>query len=139
MLFFRIPRYIDGGNVRLKPLRLSDGHFILRGLNDGVILKASGLSRPVASSWFFAWWWIRKTFVPAYCIACDNSRRIGFIGLYDLLPGESAEVSLAIFDSHFRRLGYGSGAFGLLKQELTIHAVVKNLIVRIRAENHVAL
>ncbi len=138
MLLFKIPRYMGDGNLRLRPLRMSDGPFILRGLNDGAILKASGLRRPVASSWFFAWWWIKKTFVPAYCIAY-HSRRIGFIGLYNLLPGESAEVSLAIFDSNFRRLGYGTRAFGLLIQEIERHAVVKNLIAKITIGNRDAL
>ncbi len=138
MLFLKIPGYMEDGNLRLRPLRITDGPFILRGLNDGAILKASGLDRQTASSWFFAWWWIKKTFMPAYCIEC-NSKRIGFVGLYNLIPGESAEVSLAIFDNNFRRLGYGTRAFGLLIHGMKRHAVVKNLIVKIRIENHDAL
>jgi len=138
MFFLKIPRYMEDGNLRLRPLRMSDGPFILKGLNEGAILKASGLSRPIASSWFFAWWWIKNTFVPVYCIAC-NSKRIGFIGLYNLIPGESAEVSLAIFDNCFRRRGYGTRAFVLLMQEMKRHGVVKDLIVKIRIENRAAL
>ncbi|MFN3396155.1 MAG: GNAT family N-acetyltransferase [Thermodesulfovibrionales bacterium] len=138
MFFLKIPGYIEDGNLRLRPLRISDSPFILRGLNDGAILKASGLSRPVASSWFFVWWWMKKTFMPAYFIECD-SKQIGFIGLYNLIPGKSAEMSLVIFDGNNRRLGYGSRAFKLCAQCMQRHSVVKEIIVKVKADNHGAL
>lgn len=84
----------------------------MSGLKDEDILSTSGLNRPIASSWFSVWWWMKKTFIPAYFIECD-SKQIGFIGLYNLIPGKSAEMSLAIFDKNNRRLGYGTRAFNI--------------------------
>ncbi|TSA12804.1 MAG: N-acetyltransferase [Deltaproteobacteria bacterium] len=138
MLFLKIPGYMEDGNLRLRPLRMSDGPFILRGLNDGAILKASGLSRPIVSPWFFAWWWIKKTFMPAYCIECASGR-IGFISLYNLILGKSAEMTLVIFDRNNRRMGYGTRAFKLCAQGMQRHSVVKEIFVKVKADNHSAL
>lgn len=138
MFFLKIPGYMEDGNLRLRPLRISDGPFILRGLNDGAILKANGLSRPIVSSWFFVWWWMKKTFTPAYFIECD-SKRIGFIGLYNLMIGKSAEMSLIIFDKHNRRIGYGTRAFNICAQSMQRHSVVKEILVNVKADNHSAV
>jgi len=81
---------------------------------------------------------LKKTFMPAYCIECD-SKPIGFIGLYDLIPGESAEISLAIFDKTFRRHGYGTRAFKLLAQHLQRYSVVREIHVNVTRDNHRAL
>jgi len=124
MLFLKSPGYREDRNLRLRPLRMSDGLFILRGLNDGAILKASGLGRPIVSSGFFVWWWMKKTFTPAYFIECD-SKQIGFIGLYNLMIGKSAEMSLIIFDKNNRRIGYGTRAFNIYAQSMQRHSVVK--------------
>ncbi|HAM50700.1 MAG TPA: hypothetical protein DCP92_08425 [Nitrospiraceae bacterium] len=134
MLFLKIPRYMEDGNLRLRLLRMSDGPFILRGLNDGAILKANGLSRPIASSWFFVWWWMKKTFIPAYCIEYD-SQPIGFIGLYNLIPGNSAEVSLVIFDRNNRRRGYGTRAFQILAQTLRRCHLIEKITLKIQGDN----
>jgi ribosomal protein S18 acetylase RimI-like enzyme len=126
------------GNLRLRLLRISDGPFILRGLNDEAILKASGLSGPIASAWFFVWWWMRKTFTPAYCIEY-LSKQIGFIGLYNLMIGKSAEMALIIFDKNNRRLGYGTQAFNICAQGLQRHSLVTEILVNVNADNHAAL
>jgi len=129
---------MEDGNLRLRPLRMSDGPFILRGLNDGAILKANGLNRPIVSAWFFVWWWMKKTFTPPYCIE-SNSKQIGFIGLYNLMIGESAEMSLVIFDKNHRRQGYGTWAFNIFAQGLKRHSVVTEILVNVKADNHGAL
>ncbi|MDI6727611.1 MAG: GNAT family N-acetyltransferase [Thermodesulfovibrionales bacterium] len=138
MLFLRIPGCMEDGNLRLRPLRISDGPFILRRLNDRAILKANGLSRPIASSWFFVWWWMKKTFTPSYFIECD-SKQIGFIGLYNLIPGKSAGMGLIIFDKNNRRLGYGTRAFNICAQGMQRNSVVKEIIVKVKTDNHGAL
>jgi RimJ/RimL family protein N-acetyltransferase len=125
-------------DLSLRPMRISDGPFINNGLKDEIILKASGLNNPINSSWFSVWWWIKKTFMPCYCIECD-SKRIGFIGLYNLSPGKSAEMSLAIFNETLRRHGYGTRAFRLLVQGLKRYSVVKNLLVKVETDNHAAI
>lgn len=138
MFSVRIPRFIEGGSIRLRPLRVFDGPFFASGLKDEDILSTSGLNRPIASSWFSVWWWMKKTFIPAYFIECD-SKQIGFIGLYNLIPGKSAEMSLAIFDKNNRRLGYGTRAFNICAQGMQRHSVVKEIIVKVKTDNHGAL
>ncbi len=138
MLFLKIPGYMEDGNLRLRPLRIYDGPFIFRGLNDEAILKASGLSRPIVSSWFFVWWWMKKTFTPAYLIECDL-KQVGFIGLYNLIIGKSAEMSLIIFDKNNRQIGYGTRAFNIYAQSMKRHSVVKEIFVNVKADNHNAL
>jgi|SRR5208283_2488730 len=138
MLCLKIPGYLEEGILRLRPLRMSDGPLILRGLNDGSILKASGLSRPIVSAWFFVWWWMKKTFTPAYVIECD-SKQIGFIGLYNLMIGKSAEMSLIIFDKNNRRLGYGTKVFNICVQGMQRHSVVTEILVKVKTDNHGAL
>jgi len=81
---------------------------------------------------------MEKTFTPAYFIECD-SKQIGFIGLYNLIPGKSAEMSLAIFDDNFRRRGYGTRAFKLCTQGMQRHSVVKEIFVEVKADNHGSL
>jgi len=133
-----MPSYMEDTNIRLRLLRLSDGPLIVNGLKDEIILNTCGISRPINSSWLSLWWWLKKTFMPAYCIECD-SKPIGFIGLYDLIPGESAEISLAIFDKTFRRQGYGTRAFKLLAQHLQRYSVVREIRVKVTRDNHCAL
>ncbi len=133
-----IPARIEDTKIRLRRLRLSDGPFIINGLKDEIILNSCGVSRPINSSWFSLWWWLKKTFMPAYCIEI-NSKPIGFIGLYDLVLGESAEISLAIFDKKFRRRGYGSRAFKLFAHQLRRRSVVKEIRAKIIRDNRQAL
>jgi len=135
MLFLRMPRYISNKTLRLRPLRMSDSPFILSGLNGVDIVKAKSLSIPIALSWLSMWWQMKKTFCPAYCIEHD-SKQIGFIGLYNLISGQSAEVSLIIFDISNRRRGYGTMAFRLLTQALMRACLIKNLSVTVKEDNH---
>ncbi len=133
-----IPAYIEDAEIRLRQLRLSDGLFMINGLKDEIILNSCGVSGPINSSWFSLWWWLKRTFMPAYCIEID-SKPIGFIGLYDLVLGESAEISLAIFDKTFRRKGYGTRAFNLLVRHMKRHSVVKEIQAKIIRGNHHAI
>jgi ribosomal protein S18 acetylase RimI-like enzyme len=138
MFCTRIPRFIEDGSIRLRPLRVFDGPFLMSGLKDEDILSANGLNKHIASSWFFAWWWIKKTFMPAYCIECASGR-IGFIGLYNLIIGKSAEMTLVILDKNMRRLGYGSKAFNIFAQNLQRHSVIEKILIKVKTDNHSAL
>lgn len=134
----KIPADMEDDNLRLRRLRFSDGPFIMNGLKDEIIANANGLIRPINASWFFLWWWMKKTFMHAYCIECD-SKPIGFIGLYDLMLGESTEISLTIFDKTLRRQGYGTRSFKLLAQHLQKHSVVREMRAKVMRDNHSAL
>jgi RimJ/RimL family protein N-acetyltransferase len=138
IIHVKIPAAMEVDNIRLRRLRFSDGPFIMNELKDEIILNASGLLRPIHVSWFSLWWWMKTTFMFDYCIEF-NLKPIGFIGLYDLLSGESAQISLTIFDKMFRRQGYGSRAFNLLAKHLQKHSIVREIRARVMRDNHDAV
>jgi RimJ/RimL family protein N-acetyltransferase len=138
VLYFRVTGSMKDDNLRLRPLRIFDGHFIHRALKDQIGLKTSGLNGLRDPSWFSVWWWIKKTYSYSFCIELD-SRPIGFIGLYNLALGKSADISLVIFDETFRRQSYGTRSFKLFAQILRRHSVLEKIVVRVKTENHRAL
>jgi len=138
VLCAKIPRYMEDDNLRLRPLKIFDGPFIINGLRDEDVWRANGLSRPISSSWFSVWWYLKKTFDLTLCIEID-SRRAGFIGLYNLSLGKFAELSLSLFEKNIRQCGYGSRAFRLLAKNLKEYSIVKKIIVRVKIDNNAAI
>jgi RimJ/RimL family protein N-acetyltransferase len=138
VLYARFPRSMNDHDLRLRPLRIFDSPFMSNGLRDEAILKANGLSKPISSSWLFMWWWIKRTFLITYCIECD-SRRIGFVGLHDLRLGKSTEISMMLFDSNIRGLGYGSRVLTLLAQNLKKYSIAEKLIAQVKINNCISL
>jgi RimJ/RimL family protein N-acetyltransferase len=136
ILFLRVPRYMEDGGIRLRPLRIFDGCLISNGFSNGDILRSGGLAEPISKSWFSLWWWLKKTYVLSYCIEA-GSELIGFIGLYNLSHDRSAELSLAIFDNSNRRMGYGTMAFNLLTQNIKRYS--PEIMVRVKADNQAAI
>lgn len=122
----------------MRPLSIFDGPFIRRELGSTDVLKANGMDGPPSASWLALWWWFRKTYTLPYCIEV-GSERIGFLGLFNIDPGESAELSLVIFSGEERRLGYGTTAFRLLTESLRRCILVERIVVRVKADNHAAL
>jgi len=100
-------------------------------------LRALGLTASVSGSSLYLWWWLRKTFILRYAIEAD-SRLIGFMGLYHLIPGQSTELTLLIPDDKRRRLGYGTRAFTLFAQNLKRYSSVEKLIVKVKPDNEAA-
>jgi len=138
MFYARIPGYLKDDRVSLRLVRIFDSPFIRDILTDRDILKSGGLSKPISESWFFVWWWIKKTFEPAYCIKFD-SKRIGFIGLYNLKPGKSAEMTLVISGENSRRMGYGTRTFHILAQALSRYNLTEKIVVKVRKDNHASI
>ena len=138
MLYAKIPRYMRADNLRLRPLKIFDGPFMINGLRNQDVWRANGLSKSITFSCFSAWWYLKKTFDLSLCIEID-SRRIGFIGLYNLSLGKSAELSLSLFEKNIRHCGYGSRAFTLFAKNLKEHSVVKKIIVRVKIDNNAAI
>ena len=136
ILFFRVPRCMEDGGIRLRPLKISDRCLISNVFKNGDILRSGGMSEPMSKSWISLWWWIKKTYVRPYCIEAE-SELIGFIGLYNLSPNGSAEISLAIFDKKNRRLGYGTRAFNLLTQNLKQYT--PEIRARVKEDNQAAV
>jgi len=138
MLIAGTRRYMNREGLRLRPLRLTDGPAVARMLTTKDILKASGKEGPLEISWFRLFFLLRKIFVISYCIEY-NSKRIGLIGLFDLLSDRSAELALVIADPSARRRGHGTSAFNLLAGALENHPFIENLTVSVMRENLDAL
>jgi RimJ/RimL family protein N-acetyltransferase len=146
MLITSLPRCITHRDLTLRHLRISDGPFLSGIMEREDILKSSGVCktrqssgvcRPRRTPWIIFYWWLRKTFFVAYCIE-RKAHTIGFIGLSNLVPGESAEISLVLFDPVSRRKGYGTRAFTLLSQHPFTTAFANTFIVRVRKDNESA-
>jgi hypothetical protein len=103
MFYVRIPRYMTTPPIRLRPVRILDGPFLSEGFKREHFLLVNNLKKPIYSSWLPVWWWIKRTFVCTYCILID-SRKIGFIGLYNFKFRKSVEISLFIFEKHIRQV-----------------------------------
>jgi RimJ/RimL family protein N-acetyltransferase len=138
MFYARVPRYMTTPPIRLRPVRILDGPFLSEGFKREDFLLANNLKKPIHSSWFPIWWWIKRTFVCAYCILID-SRKIGFIGLYNLKFRKSVEISLFIFERQMRHLGYGSEILNLLTKNFRKFSFVDKIIARIKLDNRLAL
>lgn len=137
MFFAKMPRCMNDNNIKLRALGVSDVYFLCEGLKDKEIMAVSGLSKPMFLSWLSVWWWAKKTFKIIYCIECD-SKRIGFIGLYDLRLGKSAEMTLVIFDKNIRRHGYGSRAFRIFTQNLKKNSIIERIMIRVKTDNSIS-
>ncbi|HXX57363.1 MAG TPA: GNAT family N-acetyltransferase [Thermodesulfovibrionales bacterium] len=138
MFYGRFPRKMNDAGISLRPLRLRDCPFLQRNLRDADILSADGLELPATRSWVSLWWWLKKTYALSFVIRLD-SRRIGFIGICNLMLGESAEMSLVICGRTERHRGYGSRAFSLIEENLNRHHLTEKILVRVRRDNHEAL
>ncbi|KPK02176.1 MAG: hypothetical protein AMK71_03215 [Nitrospira bacterium SG8_35_4] len=122
------------GVIQLRPMKISDGPYLRKQLADREVVSYTLLSRPVSGSWFHVWLKMKKIFNFAYIMVVD-SKPVGFAGLYNLIPGQSAEMSLVIFDRGNRRRGYGSRAFDLVVNNLQTHSIVKNIFVEYKSNN----
>ncbi|NWG02825.1 MAG: GNAT family N-acetyltransferase [Syntrophaceae bacterium] len=138
MFYVRIPRYMATPPIKLRPVRILDGPFLSEGFKREDFLVVNNLKKPIYSSWLPVWWWIKRTFACTYCILID-SRRIGFIGLYNLKFRKSVEIGLFIFEENTRHLGYGSKVLNLLAQNLKKFSFVDEIIAKVRFDNRVAL
>jgi RimJ/RimL family protein N-acetyltransferase len=136
VLCMYLPRNMGDGNIRLRPPRFRDRHVIGDGLRNEAVLSPRGRTGLISKSYISVWWLLRQTYTVLYCIEAD-SVCIGFIGIYNLQPDRSAELSLMIFDRKNRRLGYGTKAFNLLEQNLDRYHIKLN--VRIAPENTASL
>lgn len=138
MVLACIPRRLKDGNIRLRPLRILDGPFMRHAFRKREVFEPNGLSKPIDASWFDVWWWLRRVFVLSYCIEID-SRRSGFVGFYNLVPGRYAEIALSLFDRGTRGRGNGTRVFAMLERSLERHGPVETLIARVEEDNEAAV
>ena len=133
-----IHRPLAEDNIRLRPVRIFDAPFIHSGFVHDDFLAANGLTRPITSSWYLLWWWIKKRYLFSYCILI-NGKRAGFLGLHSMQPCSTAEISLVLFEKGMRRKGYGRRAFNLFVHDLAKHKSVRKIVVRIAKDNFIYL
>lgn len=139
LLFFTgIPAYMKKENVRLRPLRISDGSLLKSGFNEEQNLRANGLSSPVTTSGSSLIRWVKRTYDLAWCIEID-SIPAGFAGISRLMPGDSAEAGIMLFDGTFRHRGYGRVVFHMVAETLALRAGLRNLSIRVSEHNGTAL
>ena len=131
-----IPRCMSDGNIKLRPFGILDSPFINNNLRDEDVLKTSNMKEPLSRSWFPFWWRMKRTYASLHCMEV-NSKCIGIIGIYNLKPDRSAEMTLIIFDARHRHLSYGSRAFNILTRFLKRY--FSRIIVRVRTDNHASI
>ena len=131
---FRIRRQIEHDGIRLRPLRIFDVPLIKKRFRDKEALGTTGSGKPASGGCLSVWWWLKKTYPILFCIEVE-SKCVGFIGLYNLEPRESAEITLVIFDGGMRRRGYGSKAYDAVATSLCRSLFFKRIIVRANADN----
>ncbi len=129
---------MEDDTLRLRPLRIFDVPFVHDRLRNSAMLKSNGHGAPTTLSRFLFWWRLKKTYGALFGIQVDSAC-IGFVGLYDLKPDESSEMTLAIFDEDFRRLGHGTRVFTLLSQNLKRFSSIRRIIVKVQMDNHASL
>ena len=122
------------GVIQLRSMKISDGSYLRKQLADTEALSYTLLTKPVSGSWFRVWLRMKTIFNLAFMIDVDG-KPVGFAGLYNLIPGQSAEMSLVIFDREKRRRGYGSRAVDLLVNNLQTHSIVKSIFVEYKSNN----
>lgn len=135
----RFPRRIEeapGFALRLsRPWDLPALHSLF---SADLFTRAAGRSdRPFGSVLSF-WMWLRGSFDVVYLAECQETgtrRVVGFVGLYDLRPGRSVRLSMAIFDPAERRRGYGERSMETLCLYLRRRAIVKAVFAEVSRDN----
>ena len=69
----------------------------------------------------------------------DVSRIIGFMGLYNIVIGQTVFLSVAIIKPDDQRQGYGKGAIELLLNNLKKNNIVKSIYVEVLTTNKPSL
>ena len=138
MLISRVPRRIRNDKLVLRPLRIWDGPFIARMMEQEDILGSCGMERRTGTPWFTRYRRLRSFFFLAYCIEYA-SEKVGLAGFYNLQPDRSAEMSLVISEASRRRMGIGTKVFGLLSSGLKGSSFLEKILVSVRADNFAAL
>lgn len=125
------------GVIHLRCMTIGDAPLLRKHLAGREALSYTERSSPVSASWFRVWLKLKKIFDFAFMIDID-CETVGFIGIYDLAPGQSAGMSLVIFDREKRGKGCGSRAFRLLAHNLKSYSTVRSLSVTYKSRNAAA-
>jgi RimJ/RimL family protein N-acetyltransferase len=78
--------------------------------------------------------WLLLTFQVIYLIEMEK-KLLGFIGLYNMKPGKSLNLSIAVFDPDDRGKGYGTDALGLLLPYLQKKGLAEEVVAEVASAN----
>jgi RimJ/RimL family protein N-acetyltransferase len=78
--------------------------------------------------------WLLRTFQVIYLMEVGKTVP-GFVGLYDIKPGNSLKLSIAIFSPENRGKGYGTEALGLLIPYLQKKGLAQEVIAEVSSAN----
>lgn len=134
---YRMPRRMRDGDLTLRRLTLLDGPDLAKLPRGGGIIAGGGGRNPTRS-WLSLYRSLRTALPVAYCIVCGG-KTVGLAGLYDIRAGESAGMSLEIFDGNYRRKGYGRRTFALLTGNLERQRLVGRVFVEVKEDNQASL
>ncbi len=134
----RVPSILEEGDIRLRFPKPGDGPVLMGGLQNSGLFPRKHFSRYRHFSGLAARRWARKTFVFSYIIEV-GPRPIGLAGFQEVMPGESAIMTLLIFSDADRRCGYGSRSVALCIDALKRSFSLKRLVAEVEHENIASL
>jgi L-amino acid N-acyltransferase YncA len=128
----RVPS-LQGTTISLRPCRAGDLSRLQKLFRDTALpLPDEGLktlrSFPAFSKWLLF------TFQVIYLIEREKSV-IGIVGLYDMKPGKSLKLSIAICNPDDRKKGYGAEALGLLFPYFQETGLAEEILAEVSSDN----
>jgi RimJ/RimL family protein N-acetyltransferase len=78
--------------------------------------------------------WLLLTFQVIYLMEVEKTV-LGFVGLYNMEPGKSLNLSIALFDPDNRGKGYGTRALGLLLPYIQKKGLAEKVVAEVASTN----
>jgi diamine N-acetyltransferase len=138
----RFKRKITGEQLTLRLLRVKDLLILRSTFRPELLPEAGSAGLESFRSPGYLWRRLRSVFQALYMIERKGAyvrSVMGFIGLYDLLIGRRASLSVVLFDPRDRRKGYGRECVGLLVDFLEKTQIVKQVYVEVLRGNFPSL
>ncbi len=139
--FLAFERTMQGRGLMVRTCRLREIPLLVSLFEADIHMQASGL-RPGSNSLLSFVKWVKRVFSVLYVIEIrevDQSRIVGFIGIYRMKMGESLCLAIAIFKPLDRRRGYGEEALRLVVDSLRRKRVAKSVYAEVGTANQVSL
>lgn len=138
----RFQRTMTSTEISIRLYSLKDLYTLYSLFNQGNLINSDKTVNGVFSSFLYFCRWIFNTFHIFYVIEVmenDVSRIIGFVGLYNIVIGQTVFLSVAIFKPDDQRQGYGKGAIELLLNNFHKNSIVKSIYVEVLTSNEPSL
>jgi ribosomal protein S18 acetylase RimI-like enzyme len=124
---------LQGQTICLRPCRAGD-FSCLRKLFEKAAFPIPGAGQKTFRSLPSFVKWLLLTFQIIYLIEREKAV-LGFVGLYNVKPGESLYLSIGLFDPDDWGKGYGTDALGLLFPYLQKRGLTKEVVAEVSSTN----